>query len=301
MTYTDLRGRVIRKLSAIVRSTKLSIPAHWLPVRWLRRLETRSCSKLCVFVVLSRHGDILPHSVDHARAWKQAGYGLLVVIVASSLTEEVDIHTLDFADGILLRANIGYDFGAWASAICRTWPVIESCQTVAIANDSLLGPSSAFSSMMDRVDALDADLIGLTSSLEIERHFQSYVIFFKQRAIRAPVFRRFWFGVGMGNRDQVISNYEVPMLRRFAQAGMRTTAVFEAIESGIENPTLRNWKKLLDVGFPYIKIMLLRDNPYGEDLQSWRHEAELHGFNMLRIDQQITKLKMAGSGDWAYD
>ncbi len=254
-------------------------------------------AKLCIFVTVARDGFLLPHGVDHARAWHDAGYAVVTVVVTEDLDAAIDLTPLAFARGVLVRANRGYDFGAWATVIRRLGRARRGLAMLALANDSVLGPSSAFPAMLARAEAADADLIGLTASGQFRHHLQSYALFFKPRALRSTVFRRFWHGVRSGDRDYVIEQYETALLARFEQAGLRATALFQpASEDG--NPTLTGWRALLALGFPYIKIQLLRDNPAGAELSDWRDEASRHGFAPERLDGQIAALKRHGAASW---
>lgn len=221
------------------------------------------------------------------------------MVVVDSLKHPVDLGPLHFAGGILLRRNIGYDFGAWAGAIRRLHRRIAACELLAITNDSLLGPSAAFPTMLDRAEAADADLVGLTQSREITPHFQSFVVFFRRGALRSRTFARFWRSVGSGDRDHVIQNYELTLQARFAAAGLRTTALFAPANAGAENPTLRCWRELLALGFPYIKVTQLRDDPYGMPLDDWREEAARHGFDVPGLLRQVEELKRVDGRSWA--
>jgi lipopolysaccharide biosynthesis protein len=122
---------------------------------------------------------------------------------------------------------------------------------VVTANDSLYGPFAGFAGLVARLRASAADVVGLTESLEIRRHFQSYLLAFKPRALRSAAFRAFWRGVRVGGRQEVIDRYELALVDRMEAAGLTAEALFPAGQ-GRNNPTLTDWRALIVDGFPYI-------------------------------------------------
>lgn len=294
----SLPFKLANRASAVARALQSRWPAPLVPARWAVRPPARLAPRVCLFVMLARDGRLLPHSVDHARAWADAGYDVVAVVVVDSLRREVDWGALGFARAVLVRANTGYDFGAWAATIRRLGKRLAPCETVAIANDSLLGPSRGFAAMLDRAALAEADLVGVSESAQLTPHLQSFALFFRRGALRSRAFRRFWRSVGSGDRADVIARYELRLQSHFAAAGLRTFALFPSGDPGA-NPTLRHWRELLAQGFPYLKVELLRDNPTGEPLGDWLDEAARHGFDVPRLLQQVDALKRAGGRPWA--
>lgn len=274
--------------------------AHRVPARWVRSLKATDDGPVCVFVLLARGTAILPHSLDHARAWRDVGFRIVAAVVVDSLDDAVDLSPLDFADAVLLRVNQGYDFGAWAAAIRSLRPTLDRVPMLAIANDSVLGPSSNFTSVVERAAQSDADLVGLVETKEKARHFQSFALIFKQRAIRSRAFRKYWSSIRTGGREYVIENYEVTMRGRFEAAGLRTEALYPVRDTFWYNPTIIGWRSLVSAGFPFLKIELLRNDPWDMLLNGWREHAVRHGFDMDKLQRQIAALEELGPARWAY-
>lgn len=300
--------RIVKKLPLVRRAVaawKGGPRAVSFPVCWVRYPVVRPGSSICVFVMLAREGGILPHSVDVARAWHDAGFAVVVTIITHSSDETVDTGELDFAVGILLRQNVGYDFGAWAATILRLKESVQTAQCLAIANDSVLGPSAQFGAALDKMLSTDADVVGLVESLHGKRHLQSFVILFKQAALRSSAFLRYWRRVRSGGRLYVIEQYEMESVAWFERAGLRVAALVpnQANVLGgqpqFSNATLGAWDALLAAGFPFIKIQLLRDNPHHADLADWRTRAEYHGFDVAQLQRQIDALIASGPTRWA--
>jgi lipopolysaccharide biosynthesis protein len=243
----------------------------------------------------------MPHSVDHARAWHDAGFEVVTVVIVDSLTSPIDTEPLNFANAVLLRVNRGYDFGAWAATILRLGRSVRRYSLLVTVNDSVLGPSNGFAQMLERVDRVDADLIGLVESHENMHHFQSFILFFKPSALRSRIFREFWYSVRTGSRDYVIEHYERELRAKFVVAGMRAEVVYPLTCLATFNPTLGAWRDLLDLGFPYLKVQLLRANPLKVPLDDWLTFADKHGFNTARLSHHIAELQRQDHMRWASD
>ena len=275
--------------------------AHRTPAKWLRRPHIATGARVCIFLLLARGGHLMPHSVDHARAWHDAGFEVVAVVIVDSLAAAVDTGPLDFANAVMLRENRGYDFGAWAAAIRRLGQSVRKYAMLVTANDSVFGPADSFPQMLERVDAMDADLIGLTESDENVYHYQSFVLFFKPLALRSPIFRQFWSNVRTGDRNYVIEHYELKLQGEFAKAGLRTEPVYPLKGITTVNPTLDAWRNLLGIGFPYFKVQLLRANQLDSSLDGWLALARKCRFDTGLLQQHIAELQSADASRWASD
>jgi lipopolysaccharide biosynthesis protein len=267
---------------------------RWWSVRafWAKRqpLEPRPT---CLFVTLVRDGGLSSHAVQHMRAWHAAGWQVVAVVVTDSPARFAQAATIDFASAILVRQNRGYDFAAWSDAIRRLSSQIATVPMLSIVNDSVFGPLASFDEMLKRVEATDADVIGATDSYEIAHHYQSYLLFFKHRALRSAVFQRFWRKVEIGDRDFVIHNYETRLLGLMRDAGLRCACLFPTPREPMINPTLVRWRELIDSGFPYIKVDLLRSNPWQADLSGWEAVLRQGGYDPDMVARHLTPSRAA--------
>jgi hypothetical protein len=91
------------------------------------------------------------------------------------------------------------------------------------------------------------------------------------------MFWRFWGKVRAGGRIIAIYRYEHGIFERSVEAGLRCVALFPS--SDRRNPTLTRWRSLIEEGFPYVKVGLLRDNPFGADLSDWQDVLRKHGYD----------------------
>ena len=74
-----------------------------------------------------------------------------------------------------------------------------------------------------------------------------------------------------------VYRYELGMVRAFERAGLRCAALFPCLDE--RNPTLTRWRGLIEDGFPYLKIALLRDNLFRVDLTGWRDVLRNGGYD----------------------
>lgn len=247
-----------------------------VPSTWLRRPTIAGGDEVCLFVTYAPAQSIPQHSIFHARSWADAGFSVIVIITCDELSLDIDHASLDFAAGVLLRLNRGYDFGAWASALVQL-PAIRKASLLALVNDSLFGPLNTFESFLRRVRATDADMVGTTESLQFARHFQSFMLFFKAGALNNSGFWQFWKGVRAGGRLVAIYRYELGILPSMERVGLRCEALFKAVQQ--ENSTLSRWKELIEEGFPFVKIAALRENFCDVDRDEWSRVLLARGYN----------------------
>lgn len=244
--------------------------------RWLRRPQLPAGAEVCLFVTFAPGGAMQEHSLYHARAWADAGFSVVLLLITDTFDRDVKTDGLAFASGLLVRENRGYDFGAWASALVQL-PEIRATSLVALVNDSVYGPLDTFGRMLERVREMDSDVIGATESAEFGRHFQSFLLFFKPAALNSEAFWHFWQSVRAGGRIVAIYRYELGLLNALEQSGLKCASLFPT--HGAKNPTLTRWRQLVGDGFPYVKVALLRDNLFDADLSEWPKVLSDRGYN----------------------
>ncbi len=239
----------------------------------LLRLKAASPREtIALFACHAPGGRIKPHVRPFLEAL--AGQGVAAtLIVAAEEVQSVDWREIiDAVDGLYVREAQGYDFAAWA----RIAGDLEMSHTrcLGLMNDSIIGPLNAksFSFVFDRIRASRGHLIGLTDSVQIAHHLQSYFLIAKGEGV--PALRDFLAGVKAYDRkEEVIVNYEVPLSRRFREANLTVEALFPSSTDG--NETLERWRELIERGFPFVKAKAL-GLPGAED---WRNLLRAQGYD----------------------
>ena len=224
----------------------------------------------------ARDGAIRPDTLRYLLEVRAAGFSVVVVSNGGPLRPDAAAAVAWLGGIALHRPNRGRDFSAWRMAL-RTLALPRSdTSRILLINDSVYGPLAPLAPLLVRMTPEDADLWGLTDSLERRWHLQSYCLLAHAVLIRSAVWRQFWRGVvPLPFKRLMVRRYEVGLSRRIGNAGFRARALFPYAtlvpDAAIANPTLGAWRALLEAGFPFLKRELLRDNPTGvADLDAWR-------------------------------
>jgi hypothetical protein len=194
------------------------------------------------------------------RALISNGYSLLIVSTAEGSGPLVWPEDQPAGVTVLRRPNIGYDFGSWATGLDR-YPTVAGADEVLLINDSLAGPFRPIDHILESFHATGADVWGMTDTTQFTRHLQSYCLGFKHQVLQEAPLAHFWRDICIeGSRDDVIWRYEIGLSRLLQREAFTMDAAFrygKVVGEG-KNPTIHGWKRLLDLGFPFVKRELLR-------------------------------------------
>jgi len=250
-----------------------------------RAPESLRGKNVCLFVAYAPDGYLPKSTIHYIRSLKHEGL-TVIVIVASRNSGRPHADAEIECDGLISRDNIGYDFASWALGL-QILPSIWQAKTVLCTNDSIFGPLSqpSFKSLMERIEASRADYIALTQSWQVTHHCQSYFFMLKEKALGHRGVKHFWADLEIvTDKDQAILRYEVPMLEMIRGFGLATEVMFPLGDRDFKqdmNPTLDHWRELIQSGFPFIKVQVLRDDISGVDNSNWT--------DGIKIDQDIQK------------
>jgi hypothetical protein len=234
-------------------------------------------------------------------ALEAAGLSILFVSNSGHLRPGAWAALRALCAGILVRRNVGYDFGALREALAF-WQLPHShTELVLLMNDSVLGPFGPLAEVLDRLDFSAADIFGATDSRQRVHHLQSWFLAIGRRALDHPAWPAFWAGVRpVTNKEYVVRQSELAFSRTMRRGGLRLRALWPQAEmlrdvfagprafSGIAevrqlarirrfgnlgyalNPTADLWRQLLAAGCPFVKRELVERNPARvADATSW--------------------------------
>lgn len=212
-----------------------------------------------ILVLYSPDGRISSLQRQMIEDWKGGGYKPVIVINAQRYDESILVDDLP-VDGLILRENLGYDFGAWRHAISAIGG-LDRVNSVVLSNDSVLpvGGADSIENLRKRIEDAKVDVLFGTRNLEVKPHFQSYMIALKKSAISSGALDQFRELPYYLDKNELIYGTELEIGERLADLGYRCDALFEvkeANESG-RNPTIHYWEELIDQGFPFWKIQLV--------------------------------------------
>jgi Rhamnan synthesis protein F len=231
---TGLR-RLWRYLSAVLRYRL--IPDATSPLRHLRSPRQLLSAwpegtitlgpKVALFVHFDRGAQVRPHVLHYIRSLRDAGFDVVVVSNSGRLRPEAMAALQPLCAAILMRRNVGYDFGAWREAIDHLALPRPGTEMVALANDSVYGPLRPLDEMLDRIDFESADVWGPTESWQSRYHLQSYFLIFGRRALESAAWQHFWPDVlPAPSKYWVIRHYEVGLSQAMIRAGLHCRALW---------------------------------------------------------------------------
>jgi hypothetical protein len=250
--------------------------------RWITSVPDLTECEACLFVSYSPDGTLSDQARFHLQAWATQGFAVVLILCTDKPVAYVPGDEVAFCAGVLVRFNEGYDFAGWASGVALL-PTLKSARSMVMVNDSIYGPTDRFAAMVARLRDHPADLCGAVESMQFRPHVQSFLVRFGPRLLRSRAFAQFWRGVRIGDRKFVIRTCELEMARVMGQAGFTIDVLYHTSDE--DNPTLTSWRELIDMGFPYVKAQLLRDNPCNVDLSEWRELLITQGYDPTLIDQ----------------
>jgi len=212
-----------------------------------------------VLVTHAPAGRLKPHVLPYVHQLSRIGLAVLLIVIVDRPLELLDEEIAATA-GIIVRDNAGYDFGAWAHGL-RLYPALFGAGLLVITNDSVVPTADfdVFAAMMARVHACPADIVALTASHEYGWHVQSYFLAIRSSALSSWAFQHFIRDMrNLDDKDEVIRTYEVPFASIMQAAGLTVQALYAGSFSA--NPTFFSWRELVvEQGFPFIKLLMLRD------------------------------------------
>ena len=231
-------------------------------------------------------GRIKPHVPLLLSALADQGVATTLVVAADAPRSASAESVIGLVDGLYLRENQGIDFAAWAH-VARDLD-LSRAKSLALVNDSIVGPLNAarFSAVFERIRASDAHLVGLTESLEISRHFQSYFLVAKGEGVAALI--AFLAEVeAYPDKHAVIVTYEVPLLEQFVSLGLRAKALFPTTAPG--NATLEAWRDLIARGLPFVKVAALQaaDGDWRDVLRAEGYDPTLAERTLALIESSL--------------
>lgn len=265
-------------------STSASLIRHVI----VKEISIRPGNEIAVLVAHANSGRLKPHVLPYIEKLQESGLSVLLIAVVNQPLELLE-REIATADGIIVRDNAGYDFGAWAHGL-QLCPALFGASLLIMTNDSVVptADKTVFRAMIDRVRECSTDIVGLTASHEYGWHIQSYFVAMKPKALASWGFQHFIRNLKYTNdKDEVIREYEIPFATRMISAGLTVSAIFSGTFSS--NPTLFSWRDLINQGFPFIKLLILRKKfsthaDHGEALQElrkdWPAVLKNAGFNI---------------------
>ena len=198
-------------------------------------------------------------------------------IIFVSTAEKMKVEELNkiapYAQQSIVKKNVGYDFGAWKTGIEIIKKSTENLELLLLCNDSVFGPLSDLSVVINKMKAARKNVLSISDSFEIKYHLQSYFVLYDNMAFNSSTFIDFWneFSVYENKQELIVQN-EIGFSQLLLESELEIGALVPATELGYLNNSHIHWKKsLIQYHSPFIKVELLRDNPFNIDLSDVEH------------------------------
>lgn len=254
---------------------------------------------LCLFAHYDRQGVVDPYVLRYLAAIRDCGFDIVLISTNLARSEVVKLDGLCL--DVIVRTNAGLDFGSWQDGYRKHG--VGCNGELLLANDSVYGPVGDLPSALNKLRRLDADVLGMIESYQQAPHIQSWFVLLSVQAHRSDVFRQF---IGQPfavmEKSVIIARGEIALSGVFRQAGFRVVAPYlsrgpDCLQRNI-NPTHTLWKELIEqVGVPFLKVELLRDNPvHISNIGFWRRVVAARSPELVRL---IENHRNRLSADWA--
>jgi len=241
-------------------------------------LESALGQTVALMVAHCPDGVVKPNVVPYVRALASAGVKVVLIAAADAPFTPDPLLTPYLAGGFV-RENRGYDFAAWAHVL-RAEPGLYAARTLLLLNDSIIGPTrqADLEALLARIEASPADVVGATDSREQAWHLQSFFLALKGRVLASYALHQVFDRVrSLSDKDHVIKAYELTLTERLQSAGFVCEPLFPS--AGDVNPTIFDWRGLLERGFPFVKTLTLRGAFAEADIAGWRETLAATGFD----------------------
>lgn len=231
--------------------------------------------RVVLFMHFDGRGNVRQQVLEYIRAFKETGRDVVFVTNAGRLRPEAMAALQALCAAVIIRRNIGYDFGAWADALRELGLPRAGMSELILANDSVFGPLLPLADVLKRLNYTNIDVWGLTESWQLRYHLQSFFLAFGPNALRADGFAKFWESVRpVPVKSYIVKHYEVGVTQAMIKAGLSCAALwrYEALTAMADREELG-------------RLLAEEDTPLGkaDPVQMGRKEQ------MLRIREGVAE------------
>lgn len=172
---------------------------------------------LCLYVIHSDDGCLKNYHYNVIKEIKR--YYKIIVISNGFFKDIFAIKSIlnkhifkNYYETILIRDNIGYDFGAWKSFILNNKNLLYNVDNLLITNDSYCCINSMKNLLLKTINT-KYDFYGATLNKEYQLHIQSYYVNFKNKILKDKYFYDFWKQLNTDNFISAVLNGEIKLTK----------------------------------------------------------------------------------------
>jgi rhamnosyltransferase len=216
----------------------------------------------CVYAGYHKQSRIRPDVFEQIKSLSSK-YSIIYVVSADESIKADPLYSelSELTSRIIIRSNIGYDFGSWKMGINLLGEKTKNIKSLLLMNDSLYGPIFSMDKLI--LDTLNSpyDITSMTASSQFRYHGQSYYVSYSNKVINSEVFKKFWDDYINKNiysyeqKIKMVIEHEVDFYQKLLEMNFSNTVLFD-IKSTL-NPSIYSWDELIDLGMPFIKNTLI--------------------------------------------
>ncbi len=181
--------------------------------------------RVAVYIHFDRDGVVHDYVLHQLRELADANFRITFVSNAPCFPVPSRDRVRPYCRETLWRFNVGYDFGGYKDAIASIDDLARA-DALLLMNDSVYGPFWKFGETIAAFDCARADIWGITDSLEVRPHLQTFLLYFCPAALRSQAFADFWRAFPyVGSKRWVIRNGEVALTQTLTAHGLRAAAL----------------------------------------------------------------------------
>ncbi|MBA1419392.1 MAG: glycosyltransferase [Epsilonproteobacteria bacterium] len=194
---------------------------------------------------------------------------ILFVSTAENLSEETIKVIEPYCKDIIVKKNIGYDFGAWKTGLDYIGDDINHYESLILCNDSVYGPLFDLEDIFKKMKTYD--LWSMTDNYEIEYHLQSYFMVYNKSAYSHDIFKMFWENFKIyEDKQTLIEHNEIGFSQNMINSGLTYNSYYSVQNKNYVNVLQYHWDTLIqEYQFPFIKKELLKRNPLQLPIDNW--------------------------------
>lgn len=250
--------------------------------------------RILFFVHYNKNNNLSEYVIYLLKQIKKIYYR--IVFISNSPISELNLEKLDnLYDSLILRDNLGFDFGAWKDALLEEgWDKLSEYDNLTLMNDTCFGPIFDLETTYIKMQSEHIDFWGLTNNKRgykniikgiTYKHIQSYFLCFNQNIIKSVVFQHFWQNIQYHKSiKKVINNYEIGLTRLLCKSGFKFNTLYTLNDSYSlknNNHSFLRPDLIIENNIPFLKIKSFQHFPFQKYIINQLKEKTNYPINLI--------------------
>jgi hypothetical protein len=167
-----------------------------------------------------------------------------IVFVSTSefLPEDSVICIKEYCRTIIIKKNVGYDFGAWKTGMEAISNDLDRYDNLVLCNDSVYGPFFPLDDFFEKMESNQYDVYAMTQSHDIMEHNQSYFTAYSKKAFSSKLFKDFWNNMVIyDDKRSLIFSHEVIFSNSLIRSELNAGSYIPILNNARLNITHFEW------------------------------------------------------------